>query len=70
VAVFPSSHTALAVLGIVAARPLRILKIPLRALKSAHHLVLTVLTRRGSALFYRYHAGIILAALTISLTGS
>ena len=64
--VFPSFHTVLAVLCACAAWPLRILKIPLLALN-----LLVILSSPfvGGHYFVDIIAGIILAALTISLPG-
>jgi membrane-associated phospholipid phosphatase len=64
--VFPSFHTTLAVLCIFAARPLRILKIPLLALNL---LIILSSPAEGAHYFIDIIAGIILAALTISLPG-
>jgi membrane-associated phospholipid phosphatase len=64
--VFPSFHAALAVLCIFAARPLRILKIPLLALNL---LIILSSPAEGAHYFIDIIAGIILAALTISLPG-
>ncbi|MGH6800020.1 MAG: phosphatase PAP2 family protein, partial [Methylocella sp.] len=64
--VFPSFHTALAVLCACAAKPLRILKIPLLALSL---LVILSTPFEGGHYFIDIIAGIILAALTISLPG-
>ena len=64
--VFPSFHTTLAVLCIFAARPLRILKYPLLALNL---LIILSSPFEGAHYFIDIIAGIILAALTISLPG-
>jgi hypothetical protein len=64
--VFPSFHATLAVLCAYAARPLRILKIPLLALNL--HIILSS-PAEGGHYFIDIIAGIILAALTISLPG-
>ncbi|MGH6847932.1 MAG: phosphatase PAP2 family protein [Methylocella sp.] len=64
--VFPSFHTTLAVLCACAARPLRILKIPLRALSL---LVILSSPAMGGHYFVDIIAGIILAAATVSLPG-
>jgi membrane-associated phospholipid phosphatase len=64
--VFPSFHAALAVLCACAARPLRILKIPLLALNL---LIILSSPFEGAHYFIDIIAGIILAALTISLPG-
>jgi len=64
--VFPSFHAALAVLCAYAARPLRILKIPLLALNL---LIILSSPAEGGHYFIDIIAGIILAALTISLPG-
>ncbi|MDQ6702205.1 MAG: phosphatase PAP2 family protein [Pseudomonadota bacterium] len=64
--VFPSFHAALAVLCACAARPLRILKIPLLALNL---LIILSSPAEGAHYFTDIVAGIILAALTISLPG-
>jgi membrane-associated phospholipid phosphatase len=64
--VFPSFHTTLAVLCIFAARPLRILKVPLLALNL---LIILSAPFEGAHYFIDIIAGIILAALTISLPG-
>jgi membrane-associated phospholipid phosphatase len=64
--VFPSFHAALAVLCIFAARPLRILKIPVLALNL---LIILSSPFEGAHYFIDIIAGIILAALTISLPG-
>jgi membrane-associated phospholipid phosphatase len=63
--VFPSFHAALAVLCAYAARPLRILKIPLLALNL---LIILSSPAMGGHYFIDIIAGTILAALTISLT--
>jgi membrane-associated phospholipid phosphatase len=65
--VFPSFHTTLAVLCIFAARPLRILKIPLLALNL---LIILSSPAEGAHYFVDIIAGILLAALTMSLPGS
>jgi membrane-associated phospholipid phosphatase len=62
--VFPSFHACLAVLCIFAARPLRILKIPLLALNL---LIILSSPAMGGHYFIDIIAGIILAALTICL---
>jgi membrane-associated phospholipid phosphatase len=64
--VFPSFHAALAVLCAYAARPLRNLKIPLLALNL---LIILSSPAEGGHYFIDIIAGIILAALTISLPG-
>jgi len=64
--VFPSFHATLAVLCIFAARPLHILKIPLLALNL---LIIFSCPAEGGHYFIDLIAGIILAALTISLPG-
>ncbi len=64
--VFPSFHTSLAVLCAYAARPLRILKYPLLALNL---LIILSSPAMGGHYFIDIIAGIILAALTISLPG-
>jgi membrane-associated phospholipid phosphatase len=64
--VFPSFHATLAVLSAVAAMPLRILKIPLLALNL---LVILSTPAMGGHYFVDIVAGIILAALTVSLPG-
>ncbi len=64
--VFPSFHATLAVLCIFAARPLRILKYPLLALNL---LIILSSPAEGAHYFIDIIAGIILAALTISLPG-
>ena len=64
--VFPSFHATLAVLCAYAARPLRILKIPLLALNL---LIILSSPAMGGHYFIDIIAGIILAALTISLPG-
>ncbi len=64
--VFPSFHTMLAVLCTCAARPLRILKIPLLALNL---LIIAASPAMGGHYFIDIFAGVILAALTISLPG-
>jgi membrane-associated phospholipid phosphatase len=64
--VFPSFHAALAVLCACAARPLRILKIPLIALNL---LIILSSPFEGAHYFIDIIAGIMLAALTISLPG-
>ncbi len=64
--VFPSFHAALAVLCIYAARPLRILKYPLLALNL---LIILSSPFEGAHYFIDIIAGVILAALTISLPG-
>ncbi len=64
--VFPSFHTVLAVLSAYAARPLRILKIPMLALSL---LIILSTPFAGGHYFNDIFAGIILAALTISLPG-
>ncbi|MGH6836202.1 MAG: phosphatase PAP2 family protein [Methylocella sp.] len=62
--IFPSFHATLAVLCTYAARPLRILKIPLLALNL---LIILSSPAMGGHYFIDIIAGIILAALTISL---
>ncbi|HEY4847110.1 MAG TPA: phosphatase PAP2 family protein [Methylocella sp.] len=62
--VFPSFHATLAVLCACAARPLRILKIPLLALNL---LIILASPAMGGHYFIDIFAGVILAALTISL---
>jgi membrane-associated phospholipid phosphatase len=62
--VFPSFHTTLAVLCAYAARPLRILKYPLLALNL---LIILSSPAMGGHYFIDIIAGIILAALTVSL---
>ena len=64
--VFPSFHAVLAVLCAYAARPLRILKIPVLALNL---LIILSSPAMGGHYFIDIIAGIILAALTISLPG-
>jgi membrane-associated phospholipid phosphatase len=64
--VFPSFHAALAVLCAYAARPLRTLKIPLLALNL---LIILSSPAMGGHYFIDIIAGVILAALTISLPG-
>jgi membrane-associated phospholipid phosphatase len=64
--VFPSFHTILAMLCIFAARPLRFLKYPLLALNL---LIILASPAMGGHYFIDIIAGIILAALTISLPG-
>jgi len=64
--VFPSFHTVLALLCAYAARPLRILKYPLLALNL---LIILSSPFEGGHYFIDIIAGIILAALTISLPG-
>jgi membrane-associated phospholipid phosphatase len=64
--VLPSFHTVLAVLCAYAAWPLRILKIPLLALNL---LIILCCPAEGGHYFVDLIAGIILAALTISLPG-
>ncbi len=64
--VFPSFHAALAVLCAYAARPLRLLKIPLLALNL---LIILSTPFAGGHYFIDIIAGIILATLTISLPG-
>jgi hypothetical protein len=64
--VFPSFHATLAVLCAYAARPLRILKFPLLALNL---LIVLSSPAMGGHYFVDIIAGIILAALTISLPG-
>jgi len=64
--VFPSFHATLAVLSAVAAMPLRILKYPLLALNL---LIILASPAMGGHYFIDIIAGIILAALTISLPG-
>jgi membrane-associated phospholipid phosphatase len=64
--IFPSFHAALAVLCACAARPLRILKIPLLALNL---LIILSSPAMGGHYFIDVIAGIILAALTVSLPG-
>jgi membrane-associated phospholipid phosphatase len=64
--VFPSFHATLAVLCAYAARPLRILKIPLLALNL---LIILSSPAMGGHYFIDIIAGIVLAALTISLPG-
>jgi membrane-associated phospholipid phosphatase len=64
--VFPSFHATLAVLCMFAARPLRILKYPLLALNL---LIILSSPAEGAHYFIDIIAGIILAALTISLPG-
>jgi membrane-associated phospholipid phosphatase len=64
--VFPSFHTVLAVLCAYAARPLRILKIPLLALNL---LIILSSPAMGGHYFVDIVAGIILAALIISVPG-
>jgi membrane-associated phospholipid phosphatase len=65
--VFPSFHTTLAVLCAYAATPLRILKIPLLALNL---LIILSSPAVGGHYFIDIIAGIILAALTVSLPGN
>jgi membrane-associated phospholipid phosphatase len=62
--VFPSFHTVLALLCAYAARPLRILKIPLLVLNL---LIILSSPAMGGHYFIDIIAGIVLAALTISL---
>ena len=64
--VFPSFHATLAVLCAHAARPLRIVKYPLLALNL---LIILSSPAMGGHYFIDIFAGIILAALTISLPG-
>jgi membrane-associated phospholipid phosphatase len=64
--VFPSYHAALAVLCAYAARPLRLLAIPLLGLNL---LIILSSPFEGAHYFIDIIAGIILAALTISLPG-
>jgi membrane-associated phospholipid phosphatase len=64
--VFPSFHTSLAVLCACAAWPLRILRYPLLALNL---LIILSSPAMGGHYFIDIIAGIILAALTISLRG-
>ncbi|MGH6862946.1 MAG: phosphatase PAP2 family protein, partial [Methylocella sp.] len=64
--VFPSFHTALAVLCACAAWPLRILKFPLLALNL---LIILSAPAMGGHYFIDIIAGIILAASTVSLPG-
>jgi membrane-associated phospholipid phosphatase len=64
--VFPSFHAALALLCAYAARPLRLLKIPLLALNL---LIILSSPAEGGHYFIDIIAGVILAALTISLPG-
>ncbi|MGH6819807.1 MAG: phosphatase PAP2 family protein, partial [Methylocella sp.] len=64
--VFPSFHTTLALLCAYAARPLRLLKIPLLALNL---LIILSTPFEGGHYFIDIIAGVILAALTISLPG-
>jgi hypothetical protein len=64
--VFPSFHTSLAVLCAYAARPLRILRYPLLALNL---LIIVASPAMGGHYFIDIIAGIILAALTISVPG-
>jgi len=64
--VFPSFHTVLALLCAYAAWPLRILKIPLLALNL---LIILSSPAMGGHYFIDIIAGIVLAALTISLPG-
>ncbi len=64
--IFPSFHTVLAVLCAYAARPLRILKIPLLALNL---LIILSAPAMGGHYFIDIIAGTILAILTISLPG-
>ena len=64
--VFPSFHAALAVLCACAAWPLRILKYPLLALNL---LIILSSPAMGAHYFVDIIAGIILAALTMSLPG-
>ncbi len=64
--VFPSYHATLAVLCACAARPLRILRYPLLALNL---LVILSSPAMGGHYFIDIIAGIVLAALTISLSG-
>ncbi|MGH6812686.1 MAG: phosphatase PAP2 family protein [Methylocella sp.] len=64
--IFPSFHAALAVLCACAARPLRLLKIPLLTL---NFLIILSSPAMGGHYFVDIIAGIILAALTISLPG-
>jgi len=64
--IFPSFHAALAGLCAYAARPLRILKIPLLALNL---LIILSSPAEGGHYFIDIIAGIALAALTISLPG-
>jgi membrane-associated phospholipid phosphatase len=63
---FPSYHAALAVLCACAARPLRIVKIPLLAFNL---LIILSSPAMGGHYFIDIIAGIVLAALTISLPG-
>jgi membrane-associated phospholipid phosphatase len=63
--VFPSFHAALAVLCIYAARPLRVLKYPLLVLNL---LIILASPAVGHHYFIDIFAGIVLAALTISLS--
>jgi membrane-associated phospholipid phosphatase len=63
---FPSFHATLAVLCAYAARPLRIFKIPLLALNL---LIILSSPAEGGHYFIDIIAGIILAALTVSLPG-
>jgi len=64
--VFPSFHASLAMLCAYAARPLRILKYPLLALNL---LIILSSPAMGGHYFIDIIAGIILAALTVSLPG-
>ena len=64
--VFPSFHTSLAVLCACAAWPLRILRYPLLALNL---LIILSAPAIGGHYFIDIIAGIILAALTVSLPG-
>jgi membrane-associated phospholipid phosphatase len=64
--VFPSFHATLAVLCAYAATPLRVLKIPFLALNL---LIILSCPTEGGHYFVDLIAGIILAALTISLPG-
>jgi membrane-associated phospholipid phosphatase len=64
--VFPSFHATLAVLCSYAARPLRIVKIPLLVLNL---LIILSSPAMGGHYFIDIIAGVILAALTVSLPG-
>jgi membrane-associated phospholipid phosphatase len=64
--VFPSFHASLAVLCVYAARPLRILRYPLLALNL---LIILSSPAMGGHYFIDIIAGVILAALTVSLPG-
>ncbi|MGC2224999.1 MAG: phosphatase PAP2 family protein [Methylocella sp.] len=64
--IFPSFHAALAVLCVCAARPLRILKIPLLVLNL---FIILASPAMGGHYFIDIFAGIILAALTMRLPG-